>query len=168
MEEAVKGNLISIPQVIIRTAPEKIVDSNLPFEISSATMKELIRHKFPEGKLSAKEINRREEVQQKRKRKQNESEPEIILKEIPKPEIIKYFIKFIRSGPKLKVVDGKMVVDTSAVPTQEEVIDEDLNVIDEDASSRYVTSASFRNKHKLVAPKWTPQMSERFYDVILT
>jgi hypothetical protein len=61
--------------------------------------------------------------------------------------------------------DGKLVVDVAQM-VQEPVVDEDVDVIEEDASSRYVTSASFRTKHKLVAPKWTPQMTQRFYDVL--
>jgi hypothetical protein len=75
-------------------------------------------------------------------------------------------IYYRSSNPQLIMVDGKLVVDQHSLQIQqEEMFNEDDEAIDEDASSRYVTNASFRNKKRLVSPKWTSQMTLRFYDV---
>jgi hypothetical protein len=63
--------------------------------------------------------------------------------------------------------NGEMVIDTNSMQVQEEPSSfyDDQEVIDEDAASRYVTSASFRTKRKQESQKWTAQMTQRFYDV---
>jgi hypothetical protein len=64
------------------------------------------------------------------------------------------------------LVNGKMVVDKQSLQIQQdEIIDEDADVVEEDASLRYVSSASFRNKKKVAVNKWTDTMTERFFDV---
>jgi hypothetical protein len=146
--EPAKGIVIAPPKIELPPPPPSDV-----FDLAQATMTDLIRHKFPEGRLSGREIARREELKTKKRKK-----PEV--KAVPEVKEVKK-----RSIPKLMIRDGKMVIDHESMQVDEEVIDEDANVIEEDAVTRYVTSASFRSKHKLVTPKWTPQMTQRFYDV---
>jgi hypothetical protein len=149
--EPARGTVIAPPQIQLLPPPPSDF-----FDLAQATMTDLIRHKFPDARLSSREIARREELKTKKRKKQE-------VKIVPEVKQVKK-----RSIPKLMIRDGKMVVDHESMQVAEEVIDEDANVIEEDAVTRYVTSASFRSKHKLVAPKWTPQMTQRFYDVCCT
>jgi hypothetical protein len=65
IDTRVKGKIIAVPEEIqMQEAPTTTKPQQ--FSITTATMSQLIRHKFPEGKLSSKEIARREKIQQQR------------------------------------------------------------------------------------------------------
>ncbi|KAJ3238619.1 Transcription factor TFIIIB component B [Chytriomyces hyalinus] len=71
-------------------------------------------------------------------------------------------------GPKITIIDGKMVVDESSlvldVPltTVEEMDRDDMEVVDETSGNVHITSASFRYG-KIRRIRWTSDDSELFY-----
>lgn len=111
------------------------------------TMIELINDPFEQGRLSKYEVNRREKL---KKSKANN-------KLAAAPAETKVIAETSSTGG-LKMVDGKMVV--------EDVVEEYQygDVVEEDFEGRYITSASFATKRKLMPVKWNAAMTERFYD----
>ncbi|KAJ3301027.1 Transcription factor TFIIIB component B, partial [Kappamyces sp. JEL0829] len=132
-------------------------------DIESATMSQLIRHPFTQGKLSSKELSRIQEQKERRSAKLGSQLPGSAA--LDSPILPDPSASSKRSMPKLILVNGEMVVDRQSLQiAAEEQVNEDAVFIEEDASSRYVTSFSFRNRVKLVAPKWSDAMTARFYD----
>ena len=112
-------------------------------------MMDLIKQKFPTGKLSATEQSRRE------KKPLNLNQADSPQKQAP---------KFARQTPQLITVNGEIVVDKTSLQVEQQPLEhEEQEIIEEDALGRYITSASFRPKKKLTSPKWTTQMTDRFY-----
>ena len=110
---------------------------------------DLIKQKFPTGKLSATEQSRRE------KKPLNLNQADSPQKQAP---------KFARQTPQLITVNGEIVVDKTSLQVEQQPLEhEEQEIIEEDALGRYITSASFRPKKKLTSPKWTTQMTDRFY-----
>lgn len=132
-------------------------------DISTATMSELIRHPFTQGKLSAREEARLAEKKLKRTMKKEISGAE----DVAGPAVVAIPpVAAQRAIPKLILVNGEMVVDQQSLQINAPVDELDMDngdIIDEDAVNRYVTSASFRNRTRTVAPKWSAAMTERFY-----
>ncbi|KAJ3320686.1 Transcription factor TFIIIB component B [Boothiomyces sp. JEL0866] len=164
-----KGNVISIPQRRQSIAPPSAsihssfeilpIFTNPEINIETATMTELITHPFPKGKKSKREEARLLEIKEARKRKRLEDDvkDEVKPKVAPQPPST--------PAEAFVLVDGQLVFNQASLqmPAQQEFIEEG-DVIEEDAQLRYVTSASFRRKHKLSASKWTEQMTAKFYD----
>ncbi|KAJ3276681.1 Transcription factor TFIIIB component B [Terramyces sp. JEL0728] len=164
-----KGSVISIPQRRQSIAPLSAslhapidippIFTNPEINIETATMTELITHPFPKGKKSKREEARLFELKEARKRKKSEEDvkEDVKIKVVLQPQ----------SAPAeaFVLVDGQLVFNQASLqmPAQQEFIEEG-DVIEEDAQLRYVTSASFRRKHKLSASKWTDQMTAKFYD----
>ena len=130
-----------------------------PEEVSIAAetgsrMLDLIKQKFPDGRLSAREISRREELKS-RKSSSAKKDKEVKIdspKRAQKPRTAQ-----------LITVNGEIVVDKDSLNIQGESVIEDQDEVEEDAAGRYITSASFRPKMKLVTPKWHPAMTDRFF-----
>lgn len=65
-------------------------------------------------------------------------------------------------GPKLILVNDVLVIDKDSLLLSSVRAEVHGEIVDEDASLRYVTSASFRNRIKSVA-RWSVVMEERFF-----
>ncbi|KAG0226917.1 Transcription factor TFIIIB component B [Actinomortierella wolfii] len=81
----------------------------------------------------------------------------------PKPRAARSF------GPKVRVVDGKMVLDEESLQIDhadlEEPQDEGpMEYVEESASTTYINSSSYSSKNR--AEKWTPRETELFYEAL--
>lgn len=117
------------------------------------TMTQLIRGPFV-GTLSTREQQRLIDVKLKRKAKK----PEVVVaKKVDKPAVKPKGIQMVN-------INGTITIDKSSLQISVERDDEDITIVQEDAGSRYVTSSSFKAKHRLKVPKWSPEMTARFFD----
>ena len=151
----VEEEIIVAPEPQLRIEPIKPVEKVKSAQIepliaeTGSRMMDLIKQKFPEGRLSQWELKRRQDVKQKKPAEKKVASS-------PKP------VQKQRTA-QLITVNGEIVVDKDSLVVQQESIDEDLELVEEDAQGRYITSASFRSKKKLVTPKWHQAMTDRFF-----
>lgn len=113
-----------IKQPVINDIPEQQEE---PTEIS---LKDLIDDKFKEGRLSAKEIQRREMVKERRRSKNKQDT--VVTPTVTTPvEVVQ------SSQPKLIMVNGKMVLDQESIQIRNQVQMHEGDIIEEDVCFWY-------------------------------
>ncbi|KNC97742.1 transcription factor TFIIIB subunit BDP1 [Spizellomyces punctatus DAOM BR117] len=135
--------------------------------IPQASIGDLIKHKFPKGKLSRiEELRQQQRKEQRRRAGKREGTPSTTRAESPAMfEAVDDEVPDINlSGPRLIMVDGKLQVDQDSLVIRTHVEDEaDLEHVDE-GMQRHITSASFRTRKRLGRVKWTKERTDRFYE----
>ena len=147
-------------------------------EENAQSLKTLIKSKF-QGKLSKFEELRRQEISdRKKKRKADEliaEKLEAKQEEVERQkEVEKSEVKHTKeqkppeiksSGPRIRIVNGEMIIDESSlvVETPSALEDGDLQRVEEGAL-RYVSAASFRTRSTASRVRWTDPMTNRFYE----
>ncbi|TPX63556.1 hypothetical protein SpCBS45565_g06526 [Spizellomyces sp. 'palustris'] len=135
--------------------------------IPQASIGDLIKHKFPKGKLSRiEELRQQQRKEQRRRTGKREGTPSTTRAESPAMfEAVDDEVPDINlSGPRLIMVDGKLQVDQDSLVIRTHVEDEaDLEHVDE-GMQRHITSASFRTRKRLGRVKWTKEKTDRFYE----
>jgi hypothetical protein len=154
---------------------------NMIYDVPILTIQELIDVKFKQGKRSAafEKLLEEKKVHKRRRRNQpssdDDSTPSYVVREesstagpstseqpsgsnavdVPAP-----------AGPKLRVVNGQIVIDEESLFVSKNQITGDvpeMPVVEEN-SNRYVTSASFRTK-KSMKTRWNNTQTKLFYQV---
>ena len=151
------GNIIKVPEMITPLVAAAPTVDECPI-----IMKDLIKSKFQTGKLSKSEVARRQLKAEKKKS---------IVKDVIKDEV--KVAESVESspdeslqahrGPQLRLVNGQMVIDENSLTVATEKEKVDFQRIEE-GTARYVSSASFRLRPRTARVKWTPELTELFYD----
>lgn len=121
LDQPVKQVIPTVGKII----PQPVVEEEDDFqpEIQEISLKDLIEDQFKEGRLSTREIQRREKVKEKRRSKRKIDEVATTPTET---------VEIQSSQPKLIVVNGKMVLDQESIQIRNQVQMHEGDIIEED------------------------------------
>ncbi|KAJ3089072.1 Transcription factor TFIIIB component B [Quaeritorhiza haematococci] len=135
-------------------------------DIPRLTLKELIECKFENGKGSARGSQL---AKAKRTRGETPSPPDQPEQrtETPAPEAEtpQASVAASSAAPRLRIVDGQIQVDVDSLVVENQDAEdsrnlENMEIVDE--GDKYVTSASYRKKFRMV--RWTAEQTKKFYE----
>ncbi|KAF9975743.1 Transcription factor TFIIIB component B [Actinomortierella ambigua] len=150
-------------------------DEDFVPDYSETPMFEFVRD-MGAGRRSALYLEKERQWEQQREREREarkrrdagleealENKGRFIKEATPKPQTPRTF------GPKVRVVDGKMVLDEDSLQIDhaelEAPVDEGpMEYVEESASTTYINSTSYSTKNR--AEKWTPRETELFYEAL--
>ncbi|KAJ3037931.1 Transcription factor TFIIIB component B [Rhizophlyctis rosea] len=154
--------------------------------ISDMTIFELIKGPFTQGKLSKWEEQERAKAKPRGRKRKREGSASVASDRAGTPasnagdmdvdEDDRAAVKSSPSpatpgpstfGPKMKLVNGRMVIDMNSLMIEQARPDDDddLEHVDE-GQTRYVTSMSFSKKQRLRKWRWTDESTEKFYEAL--
>ncbi|KAI8893225.1 hypothetical protein BC833DRAFT_307805 [Globomyces pollinis-pini] len=135
-------------------------------DVESATISELIYHRYPHGQISSREkarIEKDTQIREDTKIDQPVTTP--VLSRDPSRDNMLSTATNVSQNKFILDKDGNLVLNTGALQQaqQYDVIEDNGDMIEEEAELQYVTNSSFRKKKRLNVFKWSEAMNDRFY-----
>lgn len=136
----------------------------------SMTLQDLINGPFSQGKKSQLSTRLKKPNKNEKKNGEIQESQPVTLPEIPVERLVSHCVLITStSGPKLRVVDGKIQLDQDSLFINQGPSDantSNLQVVDE-SGGRFITSASFR-RNKSARYSWSSAQTASFYQVFST